>query len=238
MTKKIRALILAAGIGSRLKPITTRIPKCLVEISGVPVLGRWIKELNRIGTESVLINTHYKAKEVENYLDNLNYKTMKLFISRERELLGTAGTLIHNKKFFENSTGILIHADNVTDFDLSLLLKAHDNRSSNAIFTMLTFNSPNPSSCGIVEIDNNGVVTKFHEKAQNPPSNRANAAIYVFEKNFFDYLEKPISNYYDFSLDIIPDFISKIQTFHTDKPFIDIGTPETLELAKNTFKKN
>ncbi len=237
MTKSIRALVLAAGVGSRLKPLTNKIPKCLVKISGVPVLGRWINELDRIGAEAVLINTHHKSEKVKNYINNLNYKTMKLSISKEEKLLGTAGTLIHNKKFFENSTGILIHADNVTDFDLSLLLKAHDKRSPNTILTMLTFNSPNPSSSGIVEIDKKGLLTRFHEKIQNPPSNRANAAIYVFEKNFFDSLENPLSNYYDFSLDIIPDFIGKIQTFHTDKPFIDIGTPETLELAKNTFKK-
>ncbi|MBO8244233.1 nucleotidyltransferase family protein [Prochlorococcus marinus XMU1411] len=236
MTKRVRALILAAGIGSRLKPLTTSIPKCLVKVSGAPVLGRWLKELDRIGTEAVLINTHYKAEKVENYIHDLNYKKMKLSISREKKLLGTAGTLIHNKNFFENSIGILIHADNVTDFDLSLLLKAHYKRSRNAIFTMLTFNSPNPSSSGIVEIDKKGLVKRFHEKIQNPPSNRANAAIYIFEENLFDSLEEPLSNYYDFSLDIIPDFIGKIQTFHTDKPFIDIGTPETLELAKNTFK--
>ena len=117
---------------------------------------------------------------------------MKILNFYEDKLLGTAGTLIANYEFFNDSLGILIHADNFTKLDLKDLIDSHKNRPKNCLLTMLTFDTSNPQSCGTVEIDSNNIVQKFYEKHANPPSNIANAAVYLFEQDFMEWL---ITNY-------------------------------------------
>ena len=75
---KIKALLLAAGFGTRLRPLTLTKPKCLMEINGVPILGHWLEKLDNLGCNEVLINTHYLNKKVEDYLAKINFKNMKV----------------------------------------------------------------------------------------------------------------------------------------------------------------
>ncbi len=236
--KKLRALLLAAGFGTRLKPITNNIPKCLVEISGKPLLGRWIQELEDLGCDSVLLNTHYLSNLVMNYLDTIPKNKLKINTSYEEKLKGTAGTLFDNIDFFDGYTGIFLHADNVSDFDLINLLNAHENRPKQCILTMLTFNCNNPKAAGIIEKDSNDILVAFHEKVEDPPNNCANAAIYVFDAEFIRWMKELNFKPYDFSVDIIPLLLGKIFTYHTDEVYLDIGTPSSLEFAQNFFKKS
>ena len=111
MNQPLRALLLAAGLGTRLRPLTMHTPKCLVPINGEPLLGRWLRNLEQVGCEAVLVNTHYLAEQVTAYLQSWN-STIAIQNVYEHELLGTAGTLRANQAFFANSTGMLIHADN------------------------------------------------------------------------------------------------------------------------------
>ena len=235
MSYPLKALLLSAGYGKRLRPITNNKPKCLVEVNKEPMLGRWIKSLQKLGCKEILINTHYFADQVNKYIYD-NFKNNNFIkVVYEKELKGTAGTLIENLKFFENSDGLIIHADNITNFDLSKLIEAHKNKASKCILTMLTFESRTPSKCGIVEIDKEGILTNFYEKIANPPSNRANGAVYVFGKEFKDFLINNQTNFFDISLDIVPKLFGKIQTFHTKDLFLDIGTPESLMFANKKF---
>ena len=236
--KKLRALLLAAGLGTRLKPITNNIPKCLVEISGKPLLGRWIQQLEFLDCDSVLLNTHYLSNLVMNYLNTIPVKRLKIKTSYEEKLKGTAGTLFDNIDFFDGYTGIFIHADNVSDFDLKNLLKAHENRPRQCILTMLTFNCNNPKTAGIIEKDSNDILVSFHEKVENPPSNCANAAIYVFDAEFIKWIKELKIKPYDFSFDIIPLLFGKIFTYHTDEVYLDIRTPSSLKFAQKFFKKS
>ena len=232
MKGSIRALLLAAGLGTRLQPITLKKPKCLMSIGGKPLLEHRLCKLESCGCTDTLVNTHYLAKQVDTFLDERPKTKLKVHSEYETELLGTAGTLIKNQSFFSNCTGLLIHADNATDFDLVELINAHENRPKCCLLTMLTFRSDNPQSCGIVEIDRQGIVEAFYEKVKNPPGNRANGAIYAFDSEFIDILNSFDIQPRDLSTEVLPKLIGKIATYHTDKVLIDIGSPERLRKAQ------
>ena len=232
MTQHFRALLLAAGFGTRLRPITLKTPKCLVPIREEPLLSHWLKKLELAGCVSVLINTHYLAEQVEDFLNKWQSSTMAIQTVHEPKLLGTAGTLLANQRFFEGETGLLVHADNLMSGDVKDFLVAHHQRQASCLLTMLTFMSNTPSSCGIVEIDHHDVVQAFHEKVSNPPGNRANGALYAFEQHVFDYLGQMKPKPSDFSTEVIPKLLGRIQTWHTVDPYIDIGTPEALASAQ------
>jgi len=237
VTRKFRALLLAAGLGTRLRPLTNNIQKCLIPINGKPLLQIWLEDLNKAGCDAVIINTHYKQKQVEELISKLNYKNMDIVVVHEEKLLGTAGTLINNKDFFNGFKGLLIHADNFCQENIKNLLKAHDERESNSIITMLTFTSDQPSQVGIVKKDSKGVMTAFYEKSKEAKGNCANGAVYVFDNEFIELLKTDYFDSFDFSIEILPKLINRVQTFHTNKIYIDIGTPKSLAKAEYLAKK-
>ena len=118
MSQPIRSLILAAGLGTRLRPLTLSKPKCLVEINKKPLLELWIEKLKDINTQRIIINTHYLSDQVNNFLKRKYKNEKKIQSVHESKLLGTAGTLIANRDFFLNSIGIMILADNFTNMKL------------------------------------------------------------------------------------------------------------------------
>lgn len=237
MKTPVRTLLLAAGLGTRLQPITLKKPKCLVTIGGKPLLERWLKSLESCGCTDALINTHYLAEQVQSFLDKRPRTKLNIQSSYEAELLGTAGTLLKNQSFFNNCTGLLIHADNATDFNLLELLNAHKNRPDHCLLTMLTFRSNNPQSCGIVEVDKQGIVEAFYEKVKNPPGNLANGAIYAFDSEFINTLNSLNMPTRDLSTEVLPKLIGKIATYHTERILIDIGTPEKLKEAQMIWRE-
>ncbi len=226
----MKAMLLAAGLGLRLRPITNKIPKCLVPIKGVPLLGIWLKNMKEAGIGPFFINTHYLHEQVEDFINTLDFNH-EITISKEKELLGTAGTLIKNISFFGKEDGLLIHADNYCLADLKEFIETHENRPSHCLITMMTFKTDNPSSCGIVELDKNQVVIGFHEKVSNPPGNLANGAIYILSSELLDILEVQQIAVNNFSEDILPKLMGKIFTYQTEEVFIDIGTRESYEIA-------
>ena len=95
--------------------------------------------------------------------------------------------------------------------------------------TMLTFRTDTPSSCGIVELNEHGVVIGFHEKVSNPPGNLANGAVYILSTDLIASLEKET----DFSTEVLTKLVGKIYTYNTNMPFVDIGTPEAYKKANS-----
>lgn len=219
----MKAILLAAGLGTRLKPLTNVKPKCLMPIRGKPLLGIWLEKLALIGADSILINTHYLHNQVEDYISSSTY-SKKVTLSYEPIMLGTAGTLIANIDFFGDEDGLLIHADNYCLENIENLIKAHQRRPPNCMMTMMTFRTDSPSSCGIVEVDKNHVVTRFYEKASDPPGNLANGAIYVLSQEFLKLLKADFNSATDFSTQILGNFLGKIYTHQTSDLLVDIGT--------------
>ena len=227
----MKALLLAAGLGTRLKPLTNIWPKCLMPIRGRPLLEYWLGILHNSGINDVLVNTHYFSKYVEEFLGQSHFSNWVSSVY-EIELLGTAGTIRNNIDFCKDSTILLAHADNWTCCDFSDFLQYHHNkRPKGTVMTMMTFTCPNPSTCGIVELDCNGVVVEFHEKVKNPPSKLANAAVYLIEPEVVEWIKKH-SKVTDFSTEVLPQFVGKIATWENKKIHRDIGTIEMLREAQ------
>ena len=225
----MKALLLAAGFGTRLKPLTNNVPKCLVPIKGKPLLEYWIENLISSGISKLIINTHYKADVVQKYIKQSKYSE-NIRVFNEPELLGTCGTLLANIENTIEDEILLLHSDNYSTQMMSSFIEAHNKRPKNCLLTMMTFNTSSPESCGIVELKNN-VVVGFHEKVNYSVGNIANGATYLLSKEFLKIIKKDFNNAYDFSTDILPYFIDKIYTFHTDKIFIDIGNITNYNLA-------
>ena len=226
----MRAILLAAGFGTRLKPITDVTPKCLVPIKGIPLLEIWLESLRRAGINKFLINTHYLSDQVDAYVKRSLLGDL-ITTKFEPVLLGTAGTLINNIDFFEGKEGMLLHADNLCRADLTAFQAAHNNRPKECLLTMMTFRTNNPSECGIVEIDERGVVTAFYEKSTELHGDLANGAIYILSAEFINILNNGYLHAKDFSKDIISEFVGEIYTYETKEIFLDIGTPKNYLLA-------
>lgn len=227
----MKALILAAGFGTRLGKLTEDKPKALVEVGGGAILDHNIRKLLKAGISEILINTHYLSDQVEDFLRRQPYRKLVKTIF-EPSLLGTAGSVKANWDFFERSDFLVMHGDNYFEADLKPLLVAHENRTSGTIMTMATFNTNSPELCGTVLTNNAGIVVDFFEKTTETRSLRANAAIYVISsdaKEFFLNLSPPEN---DISLYVIPKLLGKIQEHFLPGDFIDIGSPTGLAQAE------
>ena len=231
MSVKIKAIVLAAGLGTRLKPLTNIWPKCLMPINSRPLLEYWLSILFRANIKEVLVNTHYLSQYVEDFLSQDQFKKWTKS-TYEGKLLGTAGTVRRNLNFIGNSKLLLIHADNWSCCNFDNFFEYHiKNRPSGTLITMMVFRAKSPSSCGIVELDSKGVVVQFHEKVKNPPGNLANAAVYILEPEVVSWI-KENETVSDFSTGVLPNFLGRIATWENTHIHKDIGTIETLASAQ------
>lgn len=230
----MKALLLAAGLGTRLRPLTDTVPKCLVPIRGIPLLDHWLDLLFSHGIDRALINTHYMAAAVKRHVADNKWRD-QIDLVHEDVLLGTGGTILRNRAFFGDQPLIVAHSDNLTRFDVQAFLRHHLTKPDGVEITMMTFETDAPKSCGIVEEDERGIVIGFHEKVDDPPGNHANAAVYILEPTVVDFmagLGKPII---DFSTEVLPYFLGRICTFANTVYHRDIGTLESLRKAESEF---
>ena len=227
----MKALLLAAGLGTRLRPLTLKMPKCLVPINDRPLLDYWLETLLRADIRSVMINLHYKADLVREFVKNSPY-SQEVTLVHEPRLLGTAGTLLKNREFFKDDQIMMIHADNYSVFDMASFISAHMTRPQQCEMTMMTFVTDTPESCGILELDSQNVVQAFHEKVKNPPGNLANGAVYILENSILEFLEQMGEEIIDFSTQVLPHYLGRIYTFENKGYHRDIGTMESYKKAQ------
>ena len=230
----MKALLLAAGLGTRLRPLTNYLPKCLAPIGDRPLLEYWLANLFDAGFEEVLVNTHYLNDLVVSYVRGTPWSD-RTVLTYEPELLGTAGTIRQHRKFIGNKAVLVAHADNLSLFDPRELILRHSLRPHGCLMTMMTFETPDPGSCGIVGLDRNEIVTDFFEKVPNPPSNMANAAVYIIEPDVVALIGKIDSAHPDFSTEVIPRLLGNIFTFHNSRFHMDIGTLSAWLTAQMTY---
>lgn len=232
---KTKALILAGGIGSRLRPITDSIPKCLVPVAGKPMLDYWFDALAAAGVRDVLINTHHLAPVVRQHLAQVNARGPLLVREfYEPNLLGSAGTVQANRAWADDADAILIvYADNLSKVSLADLLSYHASHSEP--FTMMLFRTLIPKACGIADLDSDGRIIAFVEKPEQPKSDLANAGVYVADADA--YREIADMNAFDIGFDVLPRFVGRMRGWAFDGYHRDIGTLESLERAEQDAKQ-
>ena len=222
-----KAFLLAAGLGTRLRPLTDKIPKCLVPVCGKPLLGWWIDLMERHGIKEVLINLHHLSEQVVEFADSYPNK-IKFRFSFEEKLLGSAGTLRENKEFVKNENDFFIfYADNLTNYDLTLFSKFH--KKMNRPFTMSLFKTDNPKACGIAELDKNDIVLSFEEKPKYPKSNLANSGLYIAQPQVIDLI--PDMEITDIGFHLLPQLTGKMAGWRSSDYLIDVGTKDNLNKA-------
>jgi len=227
----MRALVLAAGLGTRLHPLTITTPKCLVSIGGRPLLDYWLDRLFAAGIERILVNTGYLAEIMRAHVAASPWEK-KIDLVHEPELLGTGGTVLANRGYFRGEPFLVIHGDNLSDCDIAGLIAAHHHRPAGCAITMLAFLTDQPELCGILECDEAGVVRAFHEKSAVPPGNLANGAVYVFEPEVVDFLNSIGRPVIDLSTEVIPFFVGRIFAVMHSGYHRDIGNPASLAAAR------
>ena len=225
----MKALLLCAGYGRRLMPITKNTPKCMVKLGNKILLQIWIEKIIDLGIKEILINTHYLPNIINDFLKKYKNNKIKIKTTYEKKLLGTAGTLINNIGFFENQECLFIHSDNFCEDNLKKFIFSHNNRDRKCLMSMLIFKTLDPKNSGMVNINKYNILEHFDEKPEHPKGNLANGAIYILSNKFLNEVKnKP---YKDFSVEIIPRFLKKINCYKTDKFFIDIGNPANYKIA-------
>ena len=238
----MKAFLLAAGKGTRLRPYTDRHPKCLIPIHGTPLLKIWIDLLARHGVTEVLINTHHHADQVEDFLTSMRPRTpMVLRSVYEPELLGSAGTLRHNRPFVAGEKDFIIaYADNLTNLNWTKAFDIHAHfRSMGGILSMGLIKAPDPRACGIVTLDATGRIVNFVEKPEFPESDLANGGVYMAGDEIFECIDQETdgTGVQDLGHHVLPRLTGRMYGFAVAPDYLkDIGTPEAYQEALNEWK--
>ena len=226
----MKAFLLAAGIGSRLRPLTDTTPKCMIPVGGRPMLDIWLDALAKADVDEVLVNLHYLADIVRGHL-SARTAAPRVRMSFEETLLGSAGTLAAHRDWVDGEEFFLaVNADNLTDFPLESLISTQ--RAHAAPATLTVFHSDNPSAGGVLETDASGRVTSFTEKPQNPVSDLVNAGVYAFTPSVLDEIGEPPR---DIGYHLLPRLVGRAQTVVIDGYFRDIGTPDAYHRAQQEW---
>jgi mannose-1-phosphate guanylyltransferase len=222
-----KAFLLAAGTGTRLRPITDHTPKCLVPIHGQPLLSIWLSFCEQQRIREVLINTHHLAGQVRDWAGKQN-SGVKINLFHEEILRGSAGTIAANRDFIGNNEHFYVfYADNLVRTDLARLQSQHSRHSG--VLSMGLFKTPKPRDCGIVTLDPSGRITAFEEKPAKPRSDLAFAGVLIARTSLFDYL--PQSGFGDLGKDVLPKLVGQMWGQILEGYLLDVGTPENYERA-------
>ena len=227
----MKAFLLAAGIGSRLRPITDSVPKCMVVIDDRPLLDIWLDAFDRAGIDEVLVNLHHLPDVVRRHLaERTGPPVVRTFF--EPELLGSAGTLAANRQWVDGEEFFLVcYADNLTDFDLRSLIDVHRTRGQTA--TLTVFHSERPSAGGVVEVDDAGRVVGFTEKPSQPVSDLTNAGMYALDPSVLEEIDgKPPL---DIGYHLLPRLVGRAHAVLVEGYFRDIGTIESYRRAREEW---
>ncbi len=226
ISRPAKALLLAAGEGTRLRPLTLQRPKPMLPLGGRPILEYLVDLLRCHAVREIAINLHYKPEAIVDYFGDGSRFGVSITYSMETQLLGSAGAAKHLDWFF-NEPFLVLYGDVLADIDLTALVDEH--LEHRGLGTLALYEVEDPTRCGVVKLDDQQRITRFVEKppADAIPSNLANAGIYVLEPAILDYVTPGTVS--DFGQDVFPAALERGAALYGSRPsgyLLDIGSPE------------
>ncbi len=219
----MKAMILAAGVGSRLDPLTRQTPKPMVPIVGKPVIAHIIDDLKHHGITEIMVNLHYLGDVVADYIGDGSKFGLPITCVQEDQLWGDAGSVKRAQAFFADGTFLVVGGDDISDMDLSALLAFHAEKKATG--TIALTEVEDPSQFGIVLTDDDGRITRFLEKPKGEVfSKTANTGVYVFDPSVFDII--PPGTFYGLGNNVLPQLLAEgrpLYGFRTHAYWKDVG---------------
>jgi mannose-1-phosphate guanylyltransferase/mannose-1-phosphate guanylyltransferase/phosphomannomutase len=218
-------MVMAAGLGTRLRPLTYEVPKPMVPVANRPVIEHLLRLLASHGITEIVCNLHWFPEVIRDALGDGSAFGVELSWEFEPELLGTAGGVRNVREFFGDEPFVVMAGDALTDVDVGALVAAHE--ANDGIATLVAKRVTNTSEYGVIVTDPDARVQGFQEKPDPAEalSDRANSMIYAFDPEIFDYFpDKPVV---DFALDVFPALLDGDVPFHvheTSGYWNDVGS--------------
>lgn len=237
----MKAMVLAAGYGERMRPLTDNIPKPLLPLNGKPILHYTLKLLEKNGIREIVVNLHHLHQMIIDAFGDGSHYGMKIHYSYEKEILGTAGGIKAAEKFLRDDTFLVINSDIIVDIDINKVLEFHQEKE--AVVTMVLREDYDVERYGVIEIDASGrvrrslgITTRDEIKALKK---LMFTGIHIFEPDIFN--EIPSGRYCGITEEIYPKLISHnapVYGYEFDGYWLDIGTLERYERAKRDVFKD
>lgn len=219
----MKAFLLAAGHGTRLRPLTDQIPKCLVPIRGIPLLLIWLEICRLHGIDEILVNLHSQPQLVRDLLAK-THTNIQIRLFDEPTLLGSAGTLRAHRDWVESEDSFWVfYADILTTANLTGMAEFH--RQHDGVATLGIHHVPDPRRSGIVDVGEDGRIRQFIEKPENPTGNLAFGGILLARPQLLESI--PDYDPVDLARDVFPRVATRLLSHEITDYHLDIGTPES-----------
>jgi len=221
----MKAMILAAGVGSRLDPLTRNIPKPMVPIVNKPVMEHIVGMLARNGFKDIMVNLYYLGDQIKDYFRDGKKWGVKLHYSLEDQLWGDAGSVKRCEDFFDEDTFVVVGGDDLADLDLTRVIRFH--KEKRAMVTIALSLVDDPSEYGIALLNDRGRITRFLEKPKGEVifSNSANTGVYIFDRHVLELIPKGVR--YGFGNNLFPMLLEQRTRFYgylTSSYWKDVGS--------------
>lgn len=236
----MKAMILAAGYGERMRPLTNSMPKPLLPINNKPILHYTLQLLKKNGIFEIVINLHHLPGMIMNVFGDGSSLGMKIHYSYEKEILGTAGGIKAAEGFLKDGTFLVINSDIIVDIDIKKVVEFH--KKNKAFVTMVLRHDTDADRYGAIEVDSDGRIRRF---LGNPEYNGVSplkklmfTGIHIIEPEIFD--EIPSGRYCGITEETYPKLMNDnipIYGYEFNGYWIDMGTPERYEKAKGEVTK-
>jgi NDP-sugar pyrophosphorylase family protein len=238
----MKAMVLAAGQGTRLHPLTERTPKALVPVAGRPMIDYCLLLLKRYGIRDIIINLHHLGDQIESYLGDGKRWGLQITYSKEPELLDTGGGLLKAKPFLQDGTFIVINTDVLIDLSLRELMAYHEEKR--AVATLVLRLDPLADQYGSMDIDGDGRIHRFLQTRIDPAFSGAATklmftGVQILEPRVFDYLESDrILRKFSTTKDTYPRMLlgqERLFGFRFDGFWQDVGTASRIKEAEESL---
>jgi len=222
----MKAIIIAGGLGTRLRPLTYNLPKPIVPLVNKPFVFHQIELLKKFGITEVILNLHYLSDNIRNMFDDESKLGIKMYFSLEENPLGTAGAVKNAEEFFDKDPMLVFNGDILTDINLAKMIAFHEQKKAKV--TLALTRVEDPTIYGLVITDEDDRVLEFREKPtwEQVVANTINAGIYIVDPSIFKNVPK--GKEFSFERQLYPMLLEKkekIYGYKTDAYWMDIGDP-------------